>query len=499
MLQSLNSALDLKTPTTKKHPTLYKQKPRKSCLNNKTYYHKTNFDNFYQPKLLVTIGPVSQSEKSIRALSKTTNLFRLNGSHNTIAWHEKISKRIKRINPNAFILFDIPGYKPRTNNDNEIKIQVGDTIEFFYGIRDKNCKTNRIGLSRPIPFVKVAPNKFSLSDGQFEFETIEINTKKIIGRSKTSFTLLPRKGLNIPGSIYDNKKQQQNYSSFIRKAKSIKFDAVGLSFIQNASFLADIKKVLSDRLIISKIENQQGLLNCKEITRSSDSIMIDRGDLSAEVGFENLFDAVSRIANEAKYQGVPLIMATENLDSMNTRLQPSKSEIIALQHSINLGTDVVMLSDETATSNLYLNTTDWLTSFLEVCSRNKSKEMLSLLPNYEEPNKYWSTLASLEQVTFLLITRSGEALNKLRRLNKYCGIIIVTDNRRIERIAQLHVSIKCEVIKQLPKNNIPLFIQKFVRKKNHEVFGVYENLVALFVGSPKKNARADTLMFFKKG
>ena len=58
-------------------------------------------------------------------------------------------------------------------------------------------------------------------------------------------------------------------------------------------------------------------------------------------------------------------MATENLESMQTRLQPSKSEIIALEHSIILGTSIIMLSDETATSHLFLNTLNWLNNFLQ--------------------------------------------------------------------------------------------------------------------------------------
>ena len=67
-------------------------------------------------KILATIGPKSCSENSIKKISKYTNLFRINGSHNTLDWHVKISKRIKDICPESFILLDIPGLKPRTNN-----------------------------------------------------------------------------------------------------------------------------------------------------------------------------------------------------------------------------------------------------------------------------------------------------------------------------------------------------------------------------------------------
>ena len=107
-----------------------------------------------------------------------------------------------------------------------------------------------------------------------------------------------------------------------------------------------------------------GLNNVKEITKNSDLIMIDRGDLLAEVGSNKLYKSIYKVSENAVNFDKPLIMATENLESMQTRLQPSKSEIIALEHSINLGTNIIMLSDETATSHLFLNTLDWLNNFL---------------------------------------------------------------------------------------------------------------------------------------
>ena len=93
--------------------------------------------------------------------------------------------------------------------------------------------------------------------------------------------------------------------------------------------------------------------------------MVDRGDLGAEIGDKKLYRSVTLISEETKRFGRPLIMATENLESMQKRLQPSKSEIIALEHSINLGSDIIMLSDETATSPLFMNTLEWLYNFLK--------------------------------------------------------------------------------------------------------------------------------------
>ena len=187
----------------------------------------------------------------------------------------------------------------------------------------------------------------------------------IQGISKTTFKLKPKKGLNIPLSYYDDIRQEKLYMEFIEKANKVAFDGIGLSFIQSDKILKKIKNTFKNKILVSKIENLHGLNNVSNIAVNSDLIMIDRGDLLAEVGIGNLYNAICEISKQAVFNKKPLIMATENLESMQKRLQPSKSEIIALEHSINLGTDFIMLSDETATSPLFMNTLEWLYNFLQ--------------------------------------------------------------------------------------------------------------------------------------
>ena len=158
--------------------------------------------------------------------------------------------------------------------------------------------------------------------------------------------------------------QEKLYLKFIKKFEKVQYDGIGLSFIQDGNIPLRIKSIFKNKILVSKIENLHGLNNVKEITKNSDLIMIDRGDLLAEVGSNKLYKSIHKVSENAVNFNKPLIMATENLESMQTRLQPSKSEIIALEHSINLGTNIVMLSDETATSHLFLNTLDWLNNFL---------------------------------------------------------------------------------------------------------------------------------------
>ena len=143
---------------------------------------------------------------------------------------------------------------------------------------------------------------------------IKIDKNFVIAKSEISFVLGKQKGVNFPLSIYDEKNQLKKYLGFFKKSKQIKYDAIGLSYVQSSNLIKNFKKRKINKIIISKIENLSGLKNIKEISEVSDAIMTDRGDLSAEIGEMNLYRAIKKISEVTKSQDKPLIMATENLD-----------------------------------------------------------------------------------------------------------------------------------------------------------------------------------------
>ena len=97
-------------------------------------------------KIIVTIGPNCDDEVSLKEFSRKTNLFRLNGSHGTLEWHRKTANLIRKVCPDSFILMDIPGIKPRTNNSENIFIEKGQEVVF--GSSPENEKRLTIGLTK---------------------------------------------------------------------------------------------------------------------------------------------------------------------------------------------------------------------------------------------------------------------------------------------------------------------------------------------------------------
>ena len=105
-------------------------------------------------KILPTIGPKTEKLKDIKKIMGFSNFLRLNGSHNTLAWHEKISKTIKSTNPTTKILFDLPGIKPRTANKSELEINLNDKVVFYFGKYPRKIDGIKVKITEPLPVIE---------------------------------------------------------------------------------------------------------------------------------------------------------------------------------------------------------------------------------------------------------------------------------------------------------------------------------------------------------
>lgn len=442
-------------------------------------------------KILATIGPASENINSIKKINKHTNLFRLNGSHNSLSWHKKISQIIKSISSENKILLDIPGIKPRTDNINNINIKKNDLVIFYYK-KNLNTKKNSIlvPLTNPIPSISSLVKNFSISDGLYSFKIVQIKKNLLIGRSYQSFVLQPKKGLNIPNSNYDNKKQLNLYLNFLNKTKSIKFDAIGLSYVQDDKIVNIVKKKFPDQLILSKIENINGFKNVEKICLASDIIMIDRGDLSAEIGESKLYDAVIQISNVCKRHGKPLVMATENLGSMIQNSLPTKSEIMSLGFSETLDVDEIMLSDETAMSKNYHKIIKWLYNFINYSQKKKR--------NIEyDSDSFWKILNNLNNSTLVIFSKKGYFVEKVIKNNKSFNFIVFSSSKRIIDTCYYRANCTPVLTVKFPRN-MENFIFNNIKKNLNLVFRKNNRVLLVFANFPKKGSRANTISLIDK-
>ena len=445
---------------------------------------------------LVTIGPASLSAETISHFSKKTNLFRLNGSHGDLKWHQDAINLIRSICPKAFILMDIPGIKPRTDNTEVINITKGQVVSF--GKSEYKPGILHVHLTKPLPNFASSLKNFSLNDGQFIFDVVKTFNKSIVGRSHESFNLLPKKGINLPGSIYDEQVQLEIYSDFIEKIKTLEIDALGISFIQTGTAILQLKQRYPEFIHIAKVENSEGWRNMYDIAACADAIMIDRGDLAAEVHFNSLYQAVTEIAGTTKIFGKPLIMATENLETMIDRVTPSKSEVMSLGHSASIGADCIMLSEETALSENGKIIVDWLDDFFS----NHTNVEFSQPITKSKPNtnlSIWDTLANISDANFLIMSKSGYAISKFFSVLPNQNLCLITNNNYLIKLVQLYRSeIQLFIIDDLDSNSTADIIWNTIKMNKLSVFGETDNVVSIHVSKYVAHSRANAISIYHK-
>ncbi len=443
--------------------------------------------------ILPTIGPVSENRKNIKKILKYSDILRINGSHNTIQWHEKISSRIKNINKYSKILLDVPGIKPRTSNDKIIKIKKGDIVIFYYKKKlNKNTKL-QIKLTNALPKIVKNCKTFTVSDGQYEFSLINYNKNYIMGKSKNSFELLPKKGVNIPYSEYSDTEQKKVYKKFLKKASKVKYDAIGLSFIQSEKILKELKKTYPKIVLVAKIENYKAINNLDNICENADVIMIDRGDLSAEIGEKNLFSAIIKISKKAKEFGKPLIMATENLDSMITRNAPTKSEIVSIGFSLMLDADKIMLSEETAIAKNWEQIIYWLNEFIQN-NIFKKDDLEKIYSN--NSNIIWDLLKQVKNIPIIIFSKKGFAIENAFKLNKDINLTVFTDNPKIATICEFRSKTNFFLVDKF--NNSSEYIYKNINRNKKIIFNKHKTALLIYISYPRKKSRANSITLISK-
>ena len=446
--------------------------------------------------VLSTIGPISGDINNLKKIVKHSKFIRLNGAHNNLDWHKKICSRIKKINPRCKILIDLPGIKPRTLNSQNILIKKNEKIIFYFGKRKKKKNIRQIQISKPLPKFE-NPHTFSVSDGKFIFKFISKGKNYIMGKSKDNFTLLSKKGLNIPFSIYDNKFQEKVYLNFLKKIKNFNFDAIGLSYVQDHSLVIKMR-YKSNKIIVSKIENDQGCKNMNLICQSSDIIMIDRGDLAAEIGDTNLYNQSIKISKCAKHHGKLLIMATENLETMIFNNTPTKSEIISISFSKSLNVDYLMLSDETATSKKFLKIINWLKNFnyLHANQKINSKKNNNFI---KTKDIFFQNLSKINEKDnkIIVFTRKGYVIEKILSTNPSIELIIFTDDQKVYDLSDLRMNTLIFKTSKFPIS-LDKFIYSNIKKNKKIIFKNNKNVCLLYAAFVRKNSRANTLSILEE-
>jgi pyruvate kinase len=314
--------------------------------------------NNRRAKIICTLGPSSNTYDRIKELALAgMNVARLNFSHGTHENHLNNINLIRQISlelqkPIA-IMQDLQGPKIRIQKFKNAKIELKANQNFILTTENIIGDEFKVAVSYPEFTKDVNPGDYVLlDDGLIKLQVQEIRGKDVDCRVIFGGILSDHKGLNLPGSILSI--DPLTTKDLVDLEFGIKHivDYIALSFVQKASDVKYLKKLIKNKNteipVIAKIEKPQAVDCLKEIVHISDAIMVARGDLGVEVNAEEVPSIQKKIIKYCNSKGVPVITATQMLDSMIHNPRPTRAEASDVANAVLDGSDAVMLSGETA-------------------------------------------------------------------------------------------------------------------------------------------------------
>ncbi len=306
-------------------------------------------------KIVATLGPASSSAEVIERLFRAgADVFRLNFSHGT---HEDHAARIatirgieEKLSRPIGILADVQGPKLRVGRFQGGRVQLQTGQPFRLDLNATPGDSRRVNLPHPeIIAAAQIGTTLLLDDGKLRLRIARkrddhLETEVVVGGP-----LSDRKGVNVPDVVLPIPALTEKDRADLAFVLDQGIEYVGLSFVQRAEDVAEAKAIVGDRaLIMVKLEKPQALENLDAILDLTDCVMVARGDLGVELPPEEVPLAQKRIVRAARQRGLPVVVATQMLESMISAPAPTRAEASDVATAVFDGADAVMLSAETA-------------------------------------------------------------------------------------------------------------------------------------------------------
>lgn len=310
-------------------------------------------------KIVCTLGPASSNPEVIEQMLRGgMNVARLNFSHGTHEQHKKTIATFRQVRDqlglSAAVLLDTRGPEIRLRDfeDGKVTLQDGD----LFSLVSENIMGNseRVSITyKKLPEELNVGNKVLIDDGHIELCVEEIKLGEVVCRVVRGGVVSNHKGVNIPYVHLDMPYLSEQDKADLLFGIEQDVDFIAASFVRSKEDVIALRKFLDyngghDILIISKIENIEGIENFDEILANSNGIMVARGDMGVEVEYERLPGLQKRFIRSCYRAGKMVITATQMLDSMIYNPTPTRAEITDVANAVFDGTSAIMLSGESA-------------------------------------------------------------------------------------------------------------------------------------------------------
>jgi len=402
-------------------------------------------------KIVATLGPACSTREVLKnMIDAGVNVFRINFSH---ADYGDVSEKINLIRGlneefgyTTAILADLQGPKLRVGVMKEdVVVNPGDLIT-FQTAEDIPGTASRVYMN-----YKAFPNdvnpgeKILLDDGKLMFEAIETNrTTEVLCKVIQGGPLRSKKGVNLPNTKVSLPALTKKDIKDALFAIENKVDWIALSFVRTSKDLEELQDLIAQHSehkipIIAKIEKPEGVENIDKIVAFCDGLMVARGDLGVEVPAHEVPLIQKKLIHKAKTARIPVIVATQMMETMITSLTPTRAEVNDVANSVMDGADAVMLSGETSVGNYPVQVIEKMTQIIQAVEDSPLIQVPQNTPQIRTKRFITKTIcyhaASMANVikakAICTLTNSGYTAFQISAWRPQAHILVFTSNKAI--------------------------------------------------------------------
>lgn len=402
-------------------------------------------------KIVATLGPATSTREVLKdMLYAGVNVFRVNFSHADYADVEERIKMIRDLNAEygftAAILGDLQGPKLRVGKmKEEVVVSKGDELVFATGEEFEGTAKRVYMNYNKFPEDVQAGERILLDDGKLIFEVVSTNKKnEVKARVIQGGPLRSKKGVNLPNTNISLPALTEKDIEDAIFAIKMEVDWIALSFVRNSEDLILLQELIKKHTdqkipIVAKIEKPEGVANIDKIVAYCDGLMVARGDLGVEIPAQEVPLIQKQLVLKAKKARIPVIIATQMMETMITSLTPTRAEVNDVANSVMDGADAVMLSGETSVGNYPVQVIE------RMCQIIMAVENSPLIKVPHEPPHvrtkryitksicYHAALMAneIKAKAICTLTNSGYTAFQISAWRPESNILVFTSNRRI--------------------------------------------------------------------
>ncbi|MBO1349691.1 MAG: pyruvate kinase [Hormoscilla sp. GUM202] len=420
-------------------------------------------------KIVATIGPATSSPEVLRNLIEAgATTLRLNFSHGTHEDHQRSIRLIRQLsfdlNQPVGILQDLQGPKIRLGRfeSGSIVLSRGDR---FILTSDRVPGTQEISSVTYEPLADEVPAGATilLDDGKLEMlvEKVDRQARQLHCQVVVGGKLSNNKGVNFPGVYLSIKALTEKDRKDLLFGLDQGVDWVALSFVRNPQDVLEIKEIIANAgkqvPVIVKIEKHEAIEQIEAILSLSDGVMVARGDLGVELPAEDVPILQKRLIVTANQLGIPVITATQMLDSMVNSPRPTRAEVSDVANAILDGTDAVMLSNETAIGKYPVEAVATMVRIAVRIERESNTCHAQADTKRSIPNAISQGVsqiaAQLEASAIMTLTKTGGMARNVSKFRPQTSILAVTPHVEVARRLQVVWGVKPLLVLDLPSTS----------------------------------------------